>query len=170
MSIASPYPRPNPPAFRSVHPRALVRSQSPPLVCPLPALPSPPRKHSFSFPGHGDWALSTHIIPAAFPRTVPYVAPSFAPRPPANDKPALARWARETADEVVRLHVEKQDEASVNPSSGGATEPLWCVVNRYVKTSTKAGGEGKVTLFLAHANSFPKEVSTDFVLENMSPE
>ena len=41
---------------------------------------------------------------------------------------------------------------------------LWCCVNRYVKRVTKASSAGlekgkPLTLFFAHANGFPKEVS-----------
>lgn len=40
----------------------------------------------------------------------------------------------------------------------GSDKLLWNCLNRYVKKDLVEGGKG-VTLFFAHANGFPKEVS-----------
>jgi hypothetical protein len=65
---------------------------------------------------------------------------------------------------MVRIHGEVQEKAARanNMDNEGNTQPLWCVLNRYVRTNATGGG---VTLFFAHANGFPKEVRLLFFLK-----
>lgn len=68
-------------------------------------------------------------------------------------------------EEVVQTIIEAR-EKQWNGELGGAPSrtQLWCCVNRYVRRDVKPNNKGTargkpLTLFFAHANGFPKEVS-----------
>jgi hypothetical protein len=117
----------------------------------LPALPSPLREPIF--PGY---TLTTHIIPAAFPRMAPDV-PLPKPLDNQSDKAQRAAWAERTLKAFREAEEELMKEKDIQHSR----KVLWCCVNRYVKKglpgASKTNRKG-VTLFFAHANGFPKEV------------
>ncbi|KAH0831138.1 hypothetical protein J3R83DRAFT_13708 [Lanmaoa asiatica] len=64
---------PTSPGWTSAHPRPLRPIRTHPNLDKIetPALPSPPRPSVFHTTTHGVYRLSTHLIPAAFPRLVP---------------------------------------------------------------------------------------------------
>ena len=138
--------------------RPLLPICPPTLAQPLPALPSPHRAPQI----HPSFALSTHIVPAAYIRSSPHV-----PRPPPSIMPApsLGTGKKPTKEEKLRKATEVRNwllEARENDADDGAgyKSVLWNCVNRYYRIDSgrgRATGRG-LTLFFAHANGFPKEV------------
>jgi hypothetical protein len=153
----SSYARPvREPTFSSIYPRPLVQLKPGPVCPELPLLPCPPRKPQFAFPGHTKWSLSTHLFPAAYPRTLPHVAaPLPAPAFALEGKEARAAWVQNVTDELLRAHEDAQEAQVSGKVAEGDVQPFWCVVNRYVRSDARGDG---ITLVLAHANGFTKEV------------
>lgn len=125
--------------------------EAPPPTAVLPELPSPPRESTFA----GFYTLSTHIIPAAFPRTNPQL-----PAPGLPDESA-PKEERKTKLKAVAAQISgaRDDYESGKLGDEGSIRPLWCCLNRYVRKQSARTGSGSVTLFLTHGNGFPKEVS-----------
>ena len=149
---------PTSPGWISVHPRPLRP------ICPhpdldrtkTPTLASPPRPPVFHTTTHGDYRLSTHLVPAAYPRLVPDIP---LPQIPAYIPGESSAERRDKMDVLVKKVPEtqssyEQGRLGVAPSK----KLLWNCVNRYVRTSGLSRGAG-VTHFLAHANGFHKEAS-----------
>jgi hypothetical protein len=111
-----------------------------------PALPCPPRHHRFT----SSYTLTTHIIPAAFPRSSPFVPLPAVPAHESKDERA-ARIQRFT-DKLLSLQAQH-----VPDQSGTQQTVLWNVLNRYVRKSI--GGTRGLTLLMLHANGLHKEVS-----------
>jgi hypothetical protein len=136
--------------------RPVLPLQHPPATqsATLPPLPSAPRQPSFA----SQYILSTHLVPAAYPRTYPH-APAPPQAPVAGESPAARRQrVQDAVKEVVRTRMMYEAGAL---GAQGSTAPLWCALNRYVRRDldTKPAPKGNgVTLFFAHASSFPKEV------------
>ncbi|KAI6138208.1 Alpha/Beta hydrolase protein [Pisolithus thermaeus] len=149
-TFSIPY-TPSPP-WPSVNPRPLLPIQPHPASARCPSLPSPPRQDIV----HKDYALSTHIVPAAYPRLVPDVPlPEI---PPHADSTSPAERQEQIATVVKRL-IERQDSFTQGRMPVGlGQKPLWNCVNRYVRTYRRSTMSTGLTLFLAHANGFPKEV------------
>lgn len=150
------YPRTAPPQWKPVHVIPLLPVYPPPFLPTPPELPSPPRSPALDT--RVPYVLSTHIVPAAYLRTTPYV-----PTPPGPPEGAIKSERRQfllkTRNELLQI----RRSAAAKRQSG---ELEWCArlfwncINRYVKKdldqSLKSQG---ITLFFAHANGFPKEVS-----------
>ncbi|KDQ56886.1 hypothetical protein JAAARDRAFT_132330 [Jaapia argillacea MUCL 33604] len=156
------YPKPlTPVQWPSVNPRPLAPILPPPSQksSHLPPLPSPPRPSSLEPLGY---TLTTHIVPAAYPRSTPHVPVPDAP--PNGTKQARKRHALSTMKEILDLKARSVS----GDIEGESQEVYWICVNRYVRnsatktSSTVWGGgrcrEGVVTLFCAPAIGFPKEV------------
>lgn len=151
------FPPPDPYHPPTVNPGPLLPLETPPPLsrADLPALPSPPRK-----PLLDQWyTLSTHLVPAAYPRTSPYVAIPKLPQWTPN-KDEFKAAVRETAGDVLSIK-GKQWEGAFDRLPRNA-KPLWSCVNRYVRRDLRADGDRgvrtSITLLFAHANGFPKEV------------
>ncbi|KAF7978749.1 hypothetical protein HWV62_44766 [Athelia sp. TMB] len=150
----SSFDRPTTPfSYNSINPRPLLPIfPHPETSSPPPALPSPPRPRAFA----DRYTLSTHIIPAAYPRVAPNVPP-LEPIPAGLSKEARKAFVAEQTDKLARAH---EDARAGEPTGTGL---LWNCVNRYVlRDSARKGqkdlkGNG-LTLFFAHANGFPKEI------------
>ncbi|KAH9948107.1 hypothetical protein B0H21DRAFT_821288 [Amylocystis lapponica] len=144
------YPRPSvpPPSERPLPARPL-RPLEPPPHTDRPALPSPQRRSLL----HPSFALTTHLVPAAFPRTTP-VAP--APVLP-TWSPDKAQWQAAVARTAEGLFKRKRPHNELDePLNRNA---LWVCLNRYHRKGRESPGAAKgVTLFVAHANGFPKEI------------
>ena len=95
----------------------------------MPVLPSPPRKPAFDAP----FTLTTHLFPAAYLSTTRLT--------PFLKLPAVGA----TKEERRRLL--------------GIPLILWNCVNRYVKNGLDSSNKTGLTIFFAHANGFPKEMS-----------
>ncbi|TFY55643.1 hypothetical protein EVJ58_g8117 [Rhodofomes roseus] len=142
------FPRPERPAQRRCPrpPRDLLPLEAIPDDSNLPSLPSPPRK--FSDPSY---TLTTHLVPVALPRSTPEV-----PLPATSARVATDAGAVSLAKELIAIRDSYWDGELNLPNS---TKPLWACVNRYVRRDINNvdGGKG-VTLVLAHANGYHKEI------------
>jgi hypothetical protein len=151
-SMASlPPPPPSAPGPSNIgYRRDFPSLQTPPRPVKLPALPCQSGPQPFA---HG-FTRSTHLVQAAYPRTTARV-----PCPPEIFAQGAERSkaARHTQQEVVRNLAENFE--SPPPDAERDRTVLWNCVNRYVRQSSTIGAKERVTLFLAHANGMPKEVS-----------
>ena len=136
------------PSRTSVNPRPLLPLQKHPEPSFLPPLPSPRRQPAFS----DLYTLSTHIIPAAYPRLT-----SDVPQPERVPDNSVDKEERKRIIEQksVEMLAAKRRQSASKPGEG-SRKLLWNCVNRYVKNDLN--GAGGLTLFFAHANGFPKEV------------
>ena len=123
---------------------SLLPLRQPPEPLRHPSLPCPSRDHRFS----SEYTVTTHLIPAAFPRASPFIP---VPASPDNEsKEERVARVQLYASELISL------QAQHGPDHSG-TQPrvLWNVVNRYVRK----GNGGGLTLLLLHANGLHKEVN-----------
>ncbi|VDB85735.1 unnamed protein product [Peniophora sp. CBMAI 1063] len=121
-----------------------------------PALPSPVRDPS-TIPG---FELTTHILPAAYPRCSPDTPLPWASPPPNESREArklrVTRMTKEVMDAKEMYERGCSEKANV-----GSEDVHWTVVNRYARRTT--GGEkwtgrrGGVTLFCVHPLGQHKE-------------
>ena len=130
-----------------------------------PELPTPQRKGIIE-----EWfTLSTHILPAAFPRSgpdVPYPEGCDADGlvvPEVEGGPAATKKARvETGLRVRKALYEINKKHWLGELPGHSEKPLWACVNRFVRkvpvAKEQEKGRKRVTLLLAHGNGFGKEV------------
>ena len=157
--MASSIPPPSSPWVVPPTPlRPLLPIFPPTLPLQLPALPSPQRVPNI----HPSFALSTHILQAAHIRSTPHV-----PLPPTSlmPGPPLGTGKKLTKEEKIRKATETRRwllEARPKDAddSVGYKRALWNCANRYYRTDSgrrRTHGQG-LTLFIAHANGFPKEV------------
>ncbi|KAI6015280.1 Alpha/Beta hydrolase protein [Pisolithus orientalis] len=142
MTFSIPY-TPSP-SWPSVNPRPLLAIRPHPALR-TPSLPSPPRQDIF----HKDYVPKyTHYIPLPLLEI-----------PPRSDSISPAERQEKVATAVKQL-IERQECFTQGTMPGGhGQKPLWNCVNRYVRTDRcNTAGTG-LTLFVAHANGFPKEIS-----------
>ena len=146
------YPQPPPFTWNKYHVRDTL-----PIYPPTPetfdsappVLPSPHRKPAFDAP----FTLTTHLFPATYLRTT---RPIPLPKLPGagTTKEERRRMLSESASQLVDWG---NDTGAV---TDGYPLVLWNCVNRYVKRDLDLSNKTGVTLFFAHANGFPKEVSS----------
>ena len=139
-------PRPSQPPRTNerVKPNLLFPLQEPPTSIEYPTLPCPPRDHRFT----STYTVTTHLIPAAFPRVSPFVPLPPVPEHESKDERG-ARVGRYTSE-----FLDLQTQYAPDTSESQPTV-LWSVLNRYVRTDSGTG----LTLLLLHANGLHKEVS-----------
>lgn len=132
-------------------PRSLLALEPPPASPPLLSLPTAPRTAGGSL--LEPWfTLSTHLVPAAYPRTTPFVPlSSLSDVSKLETKKASARLAKELISSREQYWRGELDRLPRN------RKPLWVCVNRYIRRGTSREGRG-ITLFLTHAVGFHKEV------------
>ncbi|KAJ7685406.1 Alpha/Beta hydrolase protein [Mycena polygramma] len=152
--MASYPPPPSPRPTTGVVHAPLLPIYPPPvsaLPTPLPS-PLPPRPFLDS-----RYVVSTHLVPAAYLRsTAPADSPPPAPAPATASKPERrARNAERTA----------WVEAQTRRQHGRHERVLWTAANRYARRDAASGGGSGTTLFLAHANGFPKETWNPAILD-----
>lgn len=135
-------PPPKPATWQTIAPRKLIPVYPPPEPLVYPSLPSQHRR----LPVDDPFNLSTHIIPAAHLRTLPYV-PLPAPPPPDLPKADRVKYNQGIRNDLRIL--------TSPPVSSGHPILLWNCLNRYVRKGASGAG---LTLFCTHANGFPKEV------------
>ncbi|KAI9454511.1 Alpha/Beta hydrolase protein [Boletus coccyginus] len=148
---------PTSPGWTSVYPRPLRPIRAHPNLerTDTPALPGPPRPPVFHTTPHGIYRLSTHLVPAAYPRLAPDIPlreiPAHIPGGPPAER-------RDKLDALAKHTLETQNAYEEGRLGGTPGEKLlWNCVNRYVRTSSLSTTTG-ITLFLAHANGFHKEI------------
>ncbi|KAG8216017.1 hypothetical protein J3R82DRAFT_8010 [Butyriboletus roseoflavus] len=127
-----PYtPTSTPSGWTSVHPRPLRPILPHPNLDGIktPALPSPPRPAVFHTTTYGVYRLSTHLVPAAFPRLVSDIPlpeiPSYIPDGSPSER-------RDKMDVFVKQVIETQYAYEEGRVGGKPSERLlWNCVNRY---------------------------------------
>ncbi|KAI9463967.1 Alpha/Beta hydrolase protein [Lactarius psammicola] len=139
-----PRPMQPPRTDEGVVPNLLFPLQEPPQSLKYPALPCPPRDHRFT----STYTVTTHLIPAAFPRVSP-----FAPLPPVPGHESKdergARVERYASEFIAQQTQHAPDKSESQPTV------LWTVLNRYARADTSS--ETGLTLLLLHANGLHKE-------------
>lgn len=163
MRARSSYPQPQTILPWSSEPRPLVPLVDPPptVHVKLPALP-PPRLNGSLI---DEWyTLSTHIVPAAFTRTTPDIPyPAGCEFPTGETREDKGKRIRKLRDVYFDPKIRHWD----GRLPGQSEKQLWSCLNRYVRKGRQtAKGTKKLTLFLAHANGFPKEVRRLYDLWN----
>ena len=169
-SYRGPFPKPqHVPPLKTIHPRPLLPlHEIPPALLLYP--PSLPQEASERIANANDrtdgifehFDVSTHIVPAAYPRMAPYVPPSYLSPDDVvaqEGKQAREDRAARLTDKLLKLNVEQKEGKF--PPNKGENRVLWNVLNRYRRkapNSTSSSNVKGVTLLLAHANGFPKEV------------
>jgi hypothetical protein len=139
----------------------------PELLHPLPPLPSPPRKPLWSKSTGSaiPYDLSTHIIPAAYIRSSDTIElpkiPSDLPDS-TTSKEERGRMVKEAERRLRELRAE-EDMKDVYGKGTGYERVMWICLNRYYRRDSSPslsppGRKKDLTLFLAHANGFHKEV------------
>ncbi|KAI0772814.1 hypothetical protein BD413DRAFT_473512 [Trametes elegans] len=138
------------------HPKELLPLETPPIRISLPSLPSPPRNSLLD----SHYTLSTHLVPAAYPRMTPDVPLPSSPNWN-GDKAVFKASVAQTAEHILALK-ERQWLGELDGLLR-SRRPLWNCVNRYVRKdaeSPRTSGPRRrsVTLFCAHGTGFPKEI------------
>ena len=146
-------PQPPPFTWNKYHVRDTLPIYPPPLGTfdSMPVLPSPPRKPAFDAP----FTLTTHLFPATYLRTT---RPIPLPKLPAAGATREER-SRVLAESTLQLLDWSNDTDAV---TDGYPLVLWNCVNRYARKDLDLSNKTGLTLFFAHANGFPKEVSHEF--------
>ncbi|KAH9852495.1 alpha beta-hydrolase [Lenzites betulinus] len=134
---------------RTVNPRPLA-----PLAAP-PVRPHdyPAVAHPRGAPFRTGWAVSTHVLPAAFPRAPTAVWSESAAPPPEVETTEQAK-ARITAT-VARIDALKRAQERNEDTRPVRNEVLWSVANRYVPTTPPA--QGGLTMVFLHGIGCHKE-------------
>ena len=133
-------------AMASIPPRPFLPIQPCPTIAHFPPLPSPPRQTI-----HAAYTLTTHLVPAAFPRSIPDIPlPEIPPHSAPNRQAQITLLTTELVEMRARF-------AQGELRGGHSRKPLWNCVNRQVRTDKRHVTRPGLTLFLAHANGFPKE-------------
>ncbi|KIJ50140.1 hypothetical protein M422DRAFT_160172 [Sphaerobolus stellatus SS14] len=161
------YPSYPPPKASELHtsveitPRSLKPLSIPPLPNTLPPLPSAPRNPSFA----SNYTLTTHLYPSAYPHapSTPLPRSAYANRPNETKEERVTRQ-RALVDEL--FEINKAQHAGLIPQKANP-DVFWSVINRFVR---KDAGQrrNRITLFLAHANGFPKETWEPALLQLFS--
>ena len=158
---SKPNAYPEPPPFgwdtNAVEIRDVLPVYPPPEPFNRPELPSPAREPAFS----STWTLTTHLIPACYLRTTPFVAEPEIPSPDVlkDERKRLLAQARMALDEM---------RTSKATDAGGYPRLLWNCVNRYVRKDLDAHNRTGLTLSFYHANGFPKEVRIAIILRKIN--
>lgn len=149
---------------KSFTPRALLPLHEPPpyLMLYPPALPAEAKERVRSGDLFSeDYALSTHLLPAAYPRTTPAItvpADLAHPLPSDSSKAQRAERSKRLLDFV--METKNSQMRGGFPPDVREQRLLWNSVNRYRRRKPAGRGRKSVTLVLFHANGFPKEVSS----------
>jgi hypothetical protein len=145
-SMPSTYPFEPTPQWTPLNPKPFLPFRTRGEDFEKPSLPSP-RNELFN----DDYVVTTHLVPAASPRLTPdiplLVAPEFSTN--ASEKKRIVQQ--------LVAEVRNREDLYAQGKLGGekSEKVLWNCVNRYVKIAPSGKG---LTLFLAHAIGFPKEV------------
>lgn len=157
-SFIAAYPRPATPLRTPTCPtHALLPLEPPPPCADPPALPRPRTRTLRAL--DASFSVSTHLVPAAFPRSTPDAA---LPAPPVWTKDRR-EWAQAVVGKVDEIIETKQRQLGAGADAAPSRAPLWVCVNRYRRKGAGARVErdwepGGVTLFFAHATGYTKEV------------
>jgi len=100
--------------------------------------------------------LTTHVIPAAYPRTSPALPVPRVAHPSASKEERM-----EIAADNSKLLLQRREKQIQGEWVGqGSKKILWNCINRYKSLGPRpTRGKRGLTLLLVHATGFPKEVS-----------
>ncbi|TDL19494.1 alpha/beta-hydrolase [Rickenella mellea] len=169
------YLRPDEPrSFASVNPRSLLAFVEPPkhltLYPPSPPVHARGTRTIKSLDNNMDeWEVTTHVIPAAYPRGTPLVRLSsrHAQATEPLTKEARAKQMEQTALDLIEFkHRSVRGEDCGGSMEEEPSRVLWNVVNRYVKLGKSRNirrGTKDITLLLTHPTGFPKEIWEPFI-------
>jgi hypothetical protein len=124
---------------------SLLPLRTPPEPLSYPPLPCPSRDRRFA----SEYTVTTHLIPAAFPRASPYVPVPAFELPDHKNRDERGARIEIYKNELLSLQVQHGPD-----QSGTQSTVLWSALNRYVRR----GNESGLTLVLLHANGLHKEV------------
>ena len=144
------YPQPPPFTWKKHHVRDTLPIYPGTFDSMPPVLPSPPRKPAFEAP----FTLTTHLFPATYLRTTRLV--------PLPKLPAVGSTKEERRRVLAESALQLLDWSNDTAVTNGYPLVLWNCVNRYVKNGLDLSNKTGVTLFFAHANGFPREVSCEY--------
>ncbi|KAI0697027.1 Alpha/beta hydrolase family-domain-containing protein [Cytidiella melzeri] len=138
----------------------LLPATKPPIPQQLPQLPSRPRRPDPVVDSL--YELTTHLVPAAYPRITPHVPTTEQPEWSSDRKIFNANVDKAT-QEVMKWKIDQHaGKLSTGLEGQGSTEVLWNCVNRYTRRGRAQNGFNNtglpLTLFFSHANGFPKEI------------
>lgn len=155
------YPPPTSPRpFQSVNPKPVFPLHDPPdkLLQNPPSLPEEARQRRPESCPIAGYLVSTHIVPAAYPRQTPYIKPSDTIL--AHDANPSFKDKRLTVQKVADEFQAVRHKYHYEGPPPDPEEPylLWNCINRYYPKANRPAGAKGVTLFLSHANGFSKEV------------
>ena len=138
----------------------LLPTTKPPLPEQLPSLPSRPRRPDPVIDAL--YELTTHLVPAAYPRFTPFVPPAQQPEWSPDRETWKANVDKATEEVMQWKYDQHADKVPGGLQGQGSTKLLWNCVNRYTRRALPQNGSNNtglpLTLFFSHANGFPKEV------------
>lgn len=156
-----------------------IVTRLPPLTdsSKLPSLPSPPREPLVF---HGKYTVSTHLVPAAYPRhpsSAHLLHPKVSPPIPSQPSPEQATtkerrqaWAKHTSQLLTQKRAILQEvEYELEDSSfefDTLDDPvLWNAINRYARIENVEDNQSDtaLTLIVTCANGYPKEVGSTHI-------
>lgn len=152
----------NPRSFASVNPKPIFPLHDPPahLLSSPPSLPAEAQsRRPDACPIEG-YLVSTHIVPAAYPRQTPYVKVSY--KILKHDASTSLQERRAGVQSIAEGFEETRRRITRGKPAADVEEGylLWNVVNRYYPKKSRPASAKGITLFLSHANGFSKEVSS----------
>ena len=124
--------------------------------------------------GSSSWQVETYVFPAASPRSIAGAVKSGVGSTLAETykvPPTQAKNGRMSKEELRKvwasIHARRNEEGLLSPDRENELDPLWCTVNRYYVPSTSSNTKHSrekpqkepLTLVMAHANGFSKEVN-----------
>ena len=116
------------------------------------------------------WKVSTHIIPAAFPRASTTTVPrlDLKDKIVPSDSSATKQERKNRAAAIVQYIQECRDTLDWNSHPVGPPEAvLWNAVNRYyLSDARRPEGAKAITLIVTHAGGFHKEVRLNMSKHN----
>ncbi|KAF9010776.1 Alpha/beta hydrolase family-domain-containing protein [Cyathus striatus] len=139
------------PEAPTVNPRRRLEVLETPPAATSPSLPSPPRSPVFT----STHSLSTHIIPAAYPRS-PSTPGTFLVPNNLKTKEERQEWVKQTVGTMLK---EKRGiEAGVQVGQVKSEQVLWSVVNRIARNVKTEDGKKGLTLVVTNPIGFHKEI------------
>ncbi|EIW75006.1 alpha beta-hydrolase [Coniophora puteana RWD-64-598 SS2] len=145
-SIPSKIPFTPTSTYESFKPQPWLPIEEYPDPLLYPELPSKPRSPNFS----ENYTLSTHIVPAAYPRFTPET-PLPEIHPFTGNSTERMTQISELAENILRKRYAHDERELVGERD---QKIYWHCINRYARKEPSGTG---ITLFLAHASGFPKE-------------
>ena len=143
---------------RKMTPEPLVSLETPPEIDPerVPQFPFPSRSSLLD----GLYTRSTHYVPAAFPRSTPDIPPVPPPKWSASKEEYKAN-VEQTTKALIAQRVEYLNESRGSP---GSRKTLFACLSRFVRKGYEpAKGRKGLTLVIAHATGFGKEVRAVYI-------